>query len=112
VPLFESIFVFENFPVEVAFGERSRQLRISDVKFDIEVNYPLAFVIKPGAALTLEMIYDSVRFDKTYIDTMLRHVETLLASMVAHPAALLHELQMEFAEAATVAPDLSKSFSF
>jgi hypothetical protein len=112
VPLFESIFVFENFPVEVAFGERSRQLRISDVKFDIEVNYPLAFVIKPGAALTLEMIYDSVRFDRTYIDTMLRHLETLLASMVAHPAALLHELQMEFAEAATAAPDLSKSFSF
>ncbi|HEU5132230.1 MAG TPA: condensation domain-containing protein, partial [Pyrinomonadaceae bacterium] len=45
VPLFESIFVFENFPIEVTFGERSRRLRIADVKFDIEVNYPLAFVI-------------------------------------------------------------------
>ena len=110
--LFESILVFENFPVEVSFGERSRRLRIGDLKFDIEVNYPLAFVIKPGAALTLEMIYDSVRFDQVYIDTMLRHVETLLASMVAQPAAMLHELQMEFAEAATAAPDLSKSFSF
>jgi len=32
--------------------------------------------------------------------------------MVAHPGAMLHELQMEFAEAATAAPDLSKSFSF
>ncbi|HEX5885426.1 MAG TPA: condensation domain-containing protein, partial [Pyrinomonadaceae bacterium] len=110
LPLFESIFVFENYPVEVSFGERSRRLRISEVKFDIEVNYPLAFVIKPGAALTLEMIYDRVRFDKAYIDTMLRHVETLLGSMVANPGALLDEL--EFLETAVSVPDLSKSFSF
>ncbi|HEY2961417.1 MAG TPA: amino acid adenylation domain-containing protein [Pyrinomonadaceae bacterium] len=110
LPLFESIFVFENYPVEVSFGERSRLLRISEVKFDIEVNYPLAFVIKPGAALTLEMIYDRVRFDKAYIDTMLLHVETLLGSMVANPGALLDEL--EFLETAVAVPDLSKSFSF
>ena len=110
MPLFESIFVFENFPVEVSFGERSRRLRISEVKFDIEVNYPLAFVIKPGAALTLEMIYDRVRFDKAYIDTMLLHVETLLGSMVGNPGVLLDEL--EFLETAVSVPDLSKSFSF
>jgi len=110
LPLFESICVFENYPAEVSFGERSRRLRISEFKFDIEVNYPLAFVIHPGAALTLEMIYDRVRFDKAYIDTMLRHVETLLGSMVANPGALLGEL--EFLETAVSVPDLSKSFSF
>ena len=46
--------------------------------------------------MTLEMIYDCMRFDKAYIDTMLRHVETLLGGMVANPSALLDEL-MEFA---------------
>jgi surfactin family lipopeptide synthetase C len=116
VPLFESIFVFENFPVQVSFGERSRRLRISDVQFDIEVNYPLAFVIKPGAGLTLEMIYDRVRFDQAYIDTMLRHVETLLSSMVTNPGALLDELQMlteeEQIHSTISTPDLSKSFAF
>ncbi|HSL53916.1 MAG TPA: condensation domain-containing protein, partial [Pyrinomonadaceae bacterium] len=111
VPLFESIFVFENFPVEVSFGERSQKLRIRDVQFDIEVNYPLAFVIKPRTtALSLELIYDRARFDKGYIETMLRHVEMLLGSMVANPRALLDELQI--VEAATATPDLSKSFSF
>ena len=110
LPLFESICVFENYPVEVSFGERSRRLRISEFKFDIEVNYPLAFVIHPGAALTLEMIYDCARFDKAYIDTMLFHVETLLGSMVANPGALLDEL--DFLETAVSVPDLSKSFSF
>ena len=113
VPLFESILVFENFPVKVSFGERSMRLRINDIHFDIEVNYPLAFVIKPKiTALTLELIYDRARFDKSYIETMLRHVETLLGSMAANPRALLDDLQMEFADAATAAPDLSKSFSF
>jgi non-ribosomal peptide synthetase component F len=115
LPLFESIFVFENYPIEVSFGERSRRLRISEFKFDIEVNYPLAFTIHPGAALTLEMIYDRVRFDKAYIDTMLLHVETLLAGMIANPAALLDELQMltEEEQKETVStPDLSKSFAF
>lgn len=110
LPLFESIFVFENYPGEVSLGERSRRLKISEVKFDIEVNYPLAFVIKPGTALTLEMIYDRVRFDRAYIDAMLRHVETLLGCMVANPDALLDEI--EFLEAAVSVPDLSKSFSF
>jgi amino acid adenylation domain-containing protein/non-ribosomal peptide synthase protein (TIGR01720 family) len=117
LPLFESIFVFQNFPVEVSFGERSRRLRINEVKFDIEVNYPLAFMVKPGAGLTLEVIYDRVRFDKAYIDTMLLHVETLLGSMVANPGTLLHELQMLTEEEQTLetsvsVPDLSKSFSF
>ena len=117
MPLFESIFVFENFPVEVSFGERSRRLRITDVQFDIEINYPLAFVIKPGKALTLELIYDRVRFNEAYIDTMLRHVETLLGSMVANPGALLHELQMfteedQLLETSVAVPDFSKSFSF
>ena len=51
VPLFESIFVFENYPVDVSLGERGRRLRISEVKFEIEVNYPLAFVIKPGSGV-------------------------------------------------------------
>ncbi len=112
-PLFESIFVFENFPVDVSFGERSSKLRIRDVRFDIEVNYPLAFVIKPRTSSPrLELIYDRTRFDKVYIEMMLRHVETLLTSMVANPGALLDELQMEHAEAAAAAPDLSKSFSF
>ena len=116
LPLFESIFVFENYPIEVSLGERSRQLRISEVKFDIEVNYPLAFVIHPGAALTLEMIYDRVRFDKAYIDTLLLQVETLLGNIVAQPQALLHELQMlteeEQIQETISTPDLSKSFAF
>jgi len=111
-PLFESIFIFESFPVEVSFGERSSRLSIRDILFDIEVNYPLAFVIKPkGEALRLELIYDRARFDEAYIETMLRHVETLLGSMVAHPGALLDELQIVEASMAA-APDLSKSFSF
>jgi len=118
VPLFDSIFVFESFPVEVSFGERSRKLRIRNVQFDIEVNYPLAFVIKPlTAGLTLELIYDRTRFDKAYIETMLRHVETLLGSMVAQPGAPLDELQIlteeeQVFETSVSAPDLSKSFSF
>jgi hypothetical protein len=117
LPLFESIFVFENFPVNVSFGEQSRKLRIRDVQFDIEVNYPLAFVIKPGATLTLELIYDSARFDKGYIETMLRHVETLLGSMAANPSALLDELQMlteeeQLLETSASIPDLRKSFTF
>jgi len=110
VPLFESIFVFESFPIEVSLGERSQRLKISEIRFDIEVNYPLAFVIKPQVTLTLELIYDRGRFDKSYIETMLSHVETMLGSMVANPGALLEEL--EFRETAVAVPDLSKSFSF
>jgi hypothetical protein len=67
-------------------------------------------VIKPQVALTLELIYDRGRFDKSYIETMLSHVETMLGSMVANPGALLEEL--EFRETAVAVPDLSKSFSF
>jgi non-ribosomal peptide synthetase component F len=116
LPLFESIFVFESFPAEVSFGERSRKLSIRDVQFDIEVSYPLAFVIKPRVHLTLELIYDGTRFDKVYIDTILRHVEMLLSNMAANPGALLHELQMlteeQSLETSVSVPDLSKSFSF
>ena len=72
VPLFESILVFENFPVKVSFGERSMRLRITDIQFDIEVNYPLASWSTANGGADARADLRRGRFDKSYIETMLR----------------------------------------
>jgi len=94
LPLFESIFVFENYPFHVSFGEHSNRLEIRDINFDIQVHYPLAVVIKPEAELLLEMIYDRRRFDDDMITRMLHHLEILLGAMAAQPYTQVRLLDM------------------
>ena len=43
-PLFESILVFENYPVEASLLRRSRDLQIEDVRSFEQTNYPLTVV--------------------------------------------------------------------
>ncbi len=86
-PLFDSLFVFENYPVPVAASVRADGLRVSDVRGLERVNYPLAFVARAGAELSFQIIYDRRRFDDKTIGRLLGHLRVLVEAMAAQPAA-------------------------
>jgi amino acid adenylation domain-containing protein len=87
--LFESIVVFENYPVAAA---RERSLNIANIRYREQSNYPLALLIIPDEQLQLLIIYDQARFDADTIDRMLGHLGTLLAAMAADPDQKLADL--------------------
>jgi amino acid adenylation domain-containing protein/non-ribosomal peptide synthase protein (TIGR01720 family) len=82
-PLFESILVFENYPVDAALHEQAGQrLRIGRGMLVEQVNYPVCIEVVPVAQLTLQALYDRRRFDSATITRLLGHLRTLLAVMV------------------------------
>ncbi len=80
--LFESIFVFENYPVQDSLASSTDGLAIKDIHTRERTNYPLTFVAGPGERLMLKLIYDSNRFSDEWAQRFLSHYATLLSKIV------------------------------
>ena len=94
VPLFESLVVFENYPVDRAVLEGQTNLEIQiNSSFD-NTNYPLTVIVLPGSELAIAISYDCRRFDRATIIRMLGHFQTLLQGMVTAPEISLKDLHL------------------
>ncbi|MBD2013421.1 amino acid adenylation domain-containing protein [Microcoleus sp. FACHB-53] len=94
VPLFESIVVFENYPVDRSLLERKANLEIHYVSSFEKTNYPLTLTVLPGSELKFAVSYDRRRFDGATITRMLGHFQTLLQGMVTNPKMSLKDLPL------------------
>ncbi|NET02965.1 MAG: amino acid adenylation domain-containing protein, partial [Sphaerospermopsis sp. SIO1G1] len=90
--LFDSIFVFENYPVETDDLEDESSLQIDNFRGIEQTNYPLTVVSAPGDELFLKISYDSSRFAEETITRMLGHLQTLLSAIVENPTAAINQL--------------------
>jgi amino acid adenylation domain-containing protein/non-ribosomal peptide synthase protein (TIGR01720 family) len=84
-PLFETILIFENYPVGSALAGAAGAIAVTDVSALEPNNYPLTFVVTPGASIDLKIMFDAGRFDRATIDRALGHVRTLLAGIADDP---------------------------
>ena len=84
LPLFETLLVFENYPVAAALEREQRRdgLVISHFLGYSETNYPLALGVLPGRELGLHASYDGTRFEALAIRRLLRHLKVLLRDYV------------------------------
>ncbi len=94
LPLFESLFTFENYPADHSASEQEVSLEIHDYRVIERNNYPLAFVVGQGPELMLRFIYDRSRFDAATITRMLGHLQTLLEGMIANQEQRISDLPM------------------
>ncbi|MBN1489663.1 MAG: amino acid adenylation domain-containing protein, partial [Phycisphaerae bacterium] len=95
LPLFESIIVFENYPVDQALRQRGASLAIRDVRRHLaRTNYPLVLVVEPGKSLRFEIAYDTGRFDAATIERLFGHLRTLLEAMTADGEPCVASLPM------------------
>ncbi|HZM01070.1 MAG TPA: amino acid adenylation domain-containing protein, partial [Planctomycetota bacterium] len=91
-PLFESLVVFENYPVEVKDPVASAGLVIEDAVDVSHATYPLALVAQPGRQLALQLRYDSSRYDAATIQRLLQQLGRLLEGLGSGAATRLSEL--------------------
>ncbi|HEY6802663.1 MAG TPA: amino acid adenylation domain-containing protein [Pyrinomonadaceae bacterium] len=77
-PLFESLLVFENYPLDAATFVRNTSLKVNNIWWFDQTNYPLTLVVTPGAELSLEIFYDAHRFTAHVIERLLGHFQTIL----------------------------------
>ncbi|MGA9994161.1 MAG: amino acid adenylation domain-containing protein, partial [Pyrinomonadaceae bacterium] len=92
--LFESLLVFENYPVDAALLQRNGQLKLSDIQSFERTNYPLTIAALPGTELLLQALYVNDRFDDATIERLLGHLKNLLLDITTNPDQSLADVQL------------------
>jgi amino acid adenylation domain-containing protein/non-ribosomal peptide synthase protein (TIGR01720 family) len=94
LPLFETMMVFENYPITSSTQKPEVSLKMTRVKNVEKTSYPLTFEVVPAGKLVLQLSYDTGYFTKERVDRMLQHLGRILEEMVAHPGARLREFSL------------------
>jgi amino acid adenylation domain-containing protein len=94
-PLFESILVFENYPVDRSVREQSGPaLDIAGVTKHDRTSYPLVLEVTPERELRLLVDGDGGRFEAAALQRLSGHLRTLLEEMGTESERRLEELAL------------------
>ncbi|WNG58277.1 amino acid adenylation domain-containing protein [Archangium gephyra] len=91
-PLFESLVIFENYPVDAALTASLPSVEVRDVRSLESDHHPLTLIASPAREMPLHLAYDAARFDAEHAGRILEQLRHLLESMVARPGQRLGEL--------------------
>ncbi|MFJ4153182.1 amino acid adenylation domain-containing protein, partial [Pseudomonas sp. NPDC089752] len=93
--LFDTLLVFENYPISEALQEEERdELRFGALTTREQTNYPLTLSVGLGSNLALHFNYARAHFSDATIARIGRHLEQLLAQLPDAAGKALGELQM------------------
>jgi amino acid adenylation domain-containing protein/non-ribosomal peptide synthase protein (TIGR01720 family) len=100
LPLFESILVFDNYPIDNSLisadaldaSEQAETFEVEDFRAFEKTNYALLIQSGMAAQLAFRILYDQRLFEAATITRILKHVELLLIGLVEQPDATLNTL--------------------
>ncbi|HEY4455076.1 MAG TPA: amino acid adenylation domain-containing protein [Pseudonocardiaceae bacterium] len=92
--LFDSIVVFENYPVDEAAGDALTGVEARQVHAAEQTDYPLTLSSAPGPRLLLSLLHDRRRYTEQTIRQLLAELRQLLAELAAHPNRPLGQLSI------------------
>ena len=90
-PLFESLFVFENFPAE---EEQLEALHLRLPRGEERIHYPLSLVMGLDKQLGITLYYDARRFERETAAHMLEQIRQVCAQIVRTPQTRLAQLSL------------------
>jgi amino acid adenylation domain-containing protein/non-ribosomal peptide synthase protein (TIGR01720 family) len=93
-PLFETILVYENYPLGGPLLERMESLGMSELRAWDKTNYPLTLAVSPGPHLMLQVVYDRRRYSALAIEKLLGHLTNLLGALPQNAECTLGELSL------------------
>ena len=95
LPLFESVYGFENYPVEIFAAPQGGTLQLRNVRAVEKTNYPLNLMVWQNSTLLLKLFYDTGRFDLKLRSNAFRvDLRTLLEKLATHPRRRFSELNL------------------
>lgn len=91
-PLFDSIYIFENYPIENSTFTGFKHLTVSDIKFKSYTDYPLHIRINPQKKICVDIIYKRHHFDKSTVQSIIDQLLGAVQFIVSNPGQDLKEL--------------------
>ena len=92
--LFDTLFVYENYPVDTATVSGDHELSITEFTGRESTHYPLTVVALPGAELGLRVEYDTDVFEADSIAALIERFERVLVAMTADPTRRLSSIDL------------------
>ncbi|HLX56092.1 MAG TPA: condensation domain-containing protein, partial [Ktedonobacteraceae bacterium] len=86
--LFETLFIFENYPVDASL-EQNSSLEIAHAHVTEWTNYPLTVEVIPDTNLLVRFSYMASHFDAAMIQQLATHFQTILEGLVDNPTQRL-----------------------
>ncbi|NNB89170.1 non-ribosomal peptide synthase/polyketide synthase, partial [Corallococcus exiguus] len=96
-PLFQSLFVFENYPFDESVLRRFTAMDLRDLEFGDSTNYPLSATVIPREELQLQLVYDAGHFDAGAMQRVLGQWRQALEGLL-QPDARIEDVSLLPAE--------------
>jgi amino acid adenylation domain-containing protein len=93
-PFFDSIVVFENYPIDRIHAGLGPNLTIDAVTVVEATSYPLTIAVSQGKCLVVKATYDAQRFTARQIEQFLRHYCAALVSLSASGSRPVREISL------------------
>ena len=93
IPLFESLFVFENYPFDqTLFDHDFNGIKLADVDGQNAIDYPLVMIVQPcEEGYELLLSYSTGHLSEVSASRLLAHYEQLLSSVLMSPETALNQ---------------------
>ena len=92
--LFDTLFVYENYPVDAAALSGANELAVTEFITREPTHYPLTVQAAPGAELVLRVGFDTDVFDKAGIEALVGRLERVLVVMTTDPGRSLSSVDL------------------
>ncbi|MBK7992405.1 MAG: LLM class flavin-dependent oxidoreductase [Blastocatellia bacterium] len=92
--LFDTILVYENYPIDFSLQEYKGALSLRNPKVIERTNLPITVQIFPAEQILIRIIYDSSRFEPKAINQILEHLKTILREITLNPNQLLSQVSL------------------
>ncbi|MGH3724959.1 MAG: amino acid adenylation domain-containing protein [Mycobacterium sp.] len=92
--LFDTLFVYENYPIDAGALLGVQELAITDFTSREYNHYPLSVVAMPGHELGLRVEFDTDVFELADIETLVDKLRQVLAAMTADPTRRLSSIDL------------------
>ncbi|BBZ69419.1 hypothetical protein MPRS_05120 [Mycobacterium paraseoulense] len=90
--LFDTLFAYENYPIDAAALSGDQELAITDITSRESTHYPLTIQAQPGHQLRLRVEYDTDVFGPDAVATLVERLRRVLTAMTTDPARPLSSI--------------------
>ncbi len=92
--LFDTLLVFENYPVSKIIADNQSGLQVANVHFHDPTNYPLTILINNSEQLSVVFNYNSLLLEETYIKQISDQFENVLLQFVQNSDTTISDINL------------------